>query len=294
MEENLYINYNGNFFQKNEPVLLVNNRAFRYGDGLFDTIRVVDGHPSFLNRHLSRLQDGMIFLKMKIHPLLNEINFENEIIKTLEKNGIKDGGRIRISVFRNAGGLYAPETHDVSFIIESSPLENNYYEINKKGLNIDVFDEQKKPLNKISTIKTSCCLPLVLAGIFKKEKNLDDCIIINEMGSISEATSSNIFIVYNGVFYTPSLNQGCIPGIMRQVIIEMLRRGGTEVQECPLSPSALLRADEVFFTNVIKGVQWVGSYKQKRYFSNVSKNLVEKLNARIKEPLPVQTFRVGN
>lgn len=283
MSENLYINYNGNIFPSGEPVLSVSNRVFRYGDGLFDTIRVMDGQPLFLARHMQRLLDGMKFMKMNIPASFNQIFFEQEINKVLDKNNLKEGARVRIAVFRNDGGLYSPLSNDVSFIIEANPLENNFYEINKKGLNIDVFDEQKKSLNKISAIKTSSCLPLVLAGIFRQEKNLDDCIILNEMGSIAEATSSNIFIVYNGVFYTPSLNQGCIPGIMRQFIIEMLRKGGTEVQECPLSPSALLRADEVFLTNVVHGIQWVSAYKQKRYFSNVSRSLVEKLNQRVRD-----------
>lgn len=286
MQENLYISYNGNLRSSGEPVLLVNNRGFRYGDGLFDTIRVMEGQPLFLSRHLQRLLEGMKFLKMNIPGSFNETFFEQEISKVLNKNNLREGARVRIAVFRNDGGLYSPLSNDVSFIIEANPLENNFYEINKKGLNIDVFDEQKKSLNKISAIKTSSCLPLVLAGIFRQEKNLDDCIILNEMGSIAEATSSNIFIVYNGVFYTPSLNQGCVPGVMRQFIIEMLRKGGTEVQECPLSPSALLRADEVFLTNVIHGIQWVSAYKQKRYFSNVSKSLVEKLNLKMKTPSP--------
>lgn len=286
MQDNLYISYNGTIHSLEEPVLSVNNRAFRYGDGLFDTIRVMDGQPLFLGRHTQRLLESMRFMKMNVPSSFNEMFFEQEINKVLDKNNLKEGARVRIAVFRNDGGLYSPVSNNVSFIIEAGALENNFYEINKKGLNIDVFDEQKKSLNKISAIKTSSCLPLVLAGIFRQEKNLDDCILLNEMGSIAEATSSNIFIVYNGVFYTPSLNQGCIPGIMRQFIIEVLRKGGTEVQECPLSPSALLRADEVFLTNVIHGVQWVSAYKQKRYFSNVSKTLVEKINQRVKSPSP--------
>lgn len=278
-----YINYNGNLLPANQPLLSVSNRAFRYGDGLFETIRTIDGQPLFMSSHFQRLCDGMKFLKMNIQASFSVSRFENEIKHLLEENNLKDGARIRISVFRNDGGLYSPQTNDVSYIIEATPVECNFYDFNKKGLIIDVFEEQKKTLNKISSIKTSSCIPLILAGIYKKEKNLDECIILNETGTISEATSSNIFIVYNGVFYTPSLNQGCIPGVMRQFLIEMLRKSGTEVQECPLSPSALLRADEIFLTNVISGIQWVSAYRQKRYFNNMAKSLIEKLNAKISE-----------
>lgn len=288
MEENLHINFNGDILPEGNPVLKVSNRGFRYGDGLFETIRVMDGRVFFLSRHIQRLIEGMKFLKMNIPQSFNEVYFDQEIFKVFKKNNLKESARIRVSVFRDSGGFYSPESNEVSFVIEATPLESNYYEINRKGLNIDVFEEQKKSLNKISTVKTSSALPLVLAGIFRKEKNLDECIILNEMGSISEAISSNIFIVYNGVFYTPSLNQGCIPGIMRQFLIELLRKGGTEVQECPLSPSALLRADEIFLTNVINGIQWVSAYKQKRYFSNVSKSLVEKLNQNLKSISPAE------
>lgn len=282
MSEGLHINFNGSLVSSAEPVLPIHNRGFRYGDGLFETLRVMDGQPLFLNRHCQRLLEGMRFMKMNIPVSFNEVFFEQEVNKVLMKNEMSGGARARLTVFRNDGGLYSPETNDVSYVIETIPIESNAYELNKKGLNVDVFDEQKKSLNKISSIKASSCLPLVLAGIFKNEKNLDDCIILNEIGSIAEATSSNIFIAHNGVFYTPSLNQGLIPGVMRQFLIEMLRKSGTEVQECPLSPSALLRADEVFLTNVIHGVQWVAAYKQKRYFSNISKSLVDKLNQAVK------------
>jgi 4-amino-4-deoxychorismate lyase len=153
--------------------------------------------------------------------------------------------------------------------------------LNEKGWQIDIFEDHRKTLNKLSSLKSTNSLPYILAGIYKKEKKLDECIILNELGNISEAITSNIFIVYNGVFYTPSLNKGCIGGIMRKVIIDMVKEGGREVQECPLNPNALLRADEVFLTNSINGIRWVNAYRMKRYFNKASKLLVEQLNDRI-------------
>lgn len=273
-----YINLNGAYYDINTPVLHAGNRAFCYGDGLFETIRVIDGKPCFLNLHFERLTEGMRFLKMNIPLNFSATYLEKEITSLLDKNNIKGSARVRVSVYRENGGFYTPFSGEISFLLETKYIEQNYYSLNARGLSIDIYEEQKKHSNKLNTIKSANALIYVLAGIWKKEKGMDDCILLNETGNIAEATNSNVFVVFNGVFYTPSINQGCIPGVMRQNIISILKKQGSEVQECPLNPSALLRADEVFFTNVINGIQWVGAYKMKRYFNNACRVLVESLN----------------
>ena len=257
------------------------NRSYRYGDGLFETIRVTNGKVNFLDQHLSRLKQGMAMLKLNTPVTFANGELEELIRELLHKNGIEKGGRIRLSVFRQGAGTYAPETNDTSFLIEAVPLVENEYELNINGRVVDLFEEQRKPINLFSTLKSANSLIYVLAGVDKKSRQLDDVLILNELANLCEATSSNLFISFNNVLYTPSVSQGCIPGIMREVIIDLARQNKIEVQECPLSPEVLLRSDEVFLTNAIRGIEWVMSYRNKRYFNKISKVLVEKLNEKV-------------
>ena len=205
-------------------------------------------------------------------------NLLDEVDKLIDANNITEGARLRITVVRNPGGYYTPETNLSSFIIEAIHLPNNRYELNETGLTIDLYEKHRKTINELSSLKSTNCLTYILAGQYKKAKGFDDCVLLNELGSIAECVSSNLFVAYNGVLYTPSLNQGIIPGIIRQKIIEVCKEISMEVQECPLSPQVLHRADEVFLTSAISGVKWVGAYRGKRYFNKVSKILTEKLN----------------
>jgi branched-chain amino acid aminotransferase len=273
------INYNGNLIDESQPLFDINNRGFRYGDALFETIRISDGKPCFFQSHFDRLSGGMQLLEMRLNlsaeQLLDEVN------KLIASNNITQGARLRITVVRNAGGYYTPETNLSSFVIEAVPLDNNRYGLNENGLTIDLYEKHRKTINELSALKSTNCLTYILAGQYKEAKGYDDVVLLNELGSIAECVSSNLFVGYNGVLYTPSLNQGIVPGVMRQQIIELCREIGIEVQECPLSPQVLHRADEVFLTNAISGLKWVGAYRSKRYFNKVSKMLTEKLNGKV-------------
>ena len=273
-----FINYNGNIQSSDQPVFTINNRAFRYGDALFETIRVINGRPHFLSDHMERLLEGMAALMMEVPDYFSVDFFTDQINDLLKKADITQGGRLRLTVFRKNGGFYTPETNEVNWVIEAMPLEDNLFVLNKDGYNIDLYEDHRKPIHKLSGVKSNNCLTYVLAGLYKKEKRLDECVLMNELGSISECISSNIFVAYNGVLYTPSVNQGIIPGVMRKKIIELAHQNKIEVQECPLNPQVLLRADELFLTNSINGIRWVGAYRSKRYFNKVSKFLTEKLN----------------
>ena len=273
-----FVNLDGKLLEAKNPVIGLDNRSFRYGDCVFESLRGMHGKCCFAVDHYARLINGMKALKMAVPQSFTANFFEQSINQLLEHNGHKEGSRIRFSVFRNSEGYYRPHSNQVSYSVESVALPNNMYAMNEKGLRIDIFDEYKKPLNKFSSLKTANSLPFVLAGIYASERELDDCILLNEQGGIAEATSSNIFIIYNGVFYTPSVNQGCIEGIMRSKIIQFAQRKNIGIQECTLGPSALIRADEVFLTNSITGIRWVGSYRQKRYFKKISDIILEEIN----------------
>jgi branched-subunit amino acid aminotransferase/4-amino-4-deoxychorismate lyase len=274
-----YICFNGEFLLHENPVLSVNNRAFRYGDGLFESIHACGTEAQLLDLHLDRLRQSMSRVKMIVPAFLRTENVSRLITKLLNKNRIFVGARVRLTVFRNHGGLYAPEDNNVSFILESIPLDMDHYALNPHGYNVDVFNDMPKPTHPLSWLKSTSALLYVLAGIYKKENRLDDCILVNEKGHLVESGSSNLFLLKNGVIFTPGLEEGCLPGIMRQVLISLLKRGGYKYSEIiPLSVSDLLEADEVFLTNAIAGIRWVMAFQKKRYYKDISQKLLQEIN----------------
>jgi branched-subunit amino acid aminotransferase/4-amino-4-deoxychorismate lyase len=273
-----FINHNGVFVVADLPVVKVNNRAFCYGDGLFETIRIANYKPRFLKEHLQRLYTGMRVLKMQKNPLFNELFFEHAILELAQKNGVLSDGRVRLTVYRNDGGYYAPNDNSVSFVLEVSAIEDIGYALNTKGYTVDLFTEMKKPQSALSSIKSANSIIYVVAGVYKNAHALDDCILVNDKGSITEAISSNIFAVKNGVLYTSPVDDGCVDGVMRKKIIEIAEANRIAVYELSIMQSVLLGADELFLTNAINGIRWVVAYKQKRYFNTTSRKLTDKLN----------------
>lgn len=273
-----YINLNGAIIPGDQPVVTAQNRSFRYGDALFESIRITNSKPQFLKEHLQRLFTGMKILKMDMHPSFGETFFEESILELAKQNSIISDGRVRITVYRNNGGYYTPEDNSTSYLIEVLPLAETGYVLNPKGYTIDLFNDFKKQQNALSSIKSANSIIYVLAGIYKNQQKLDDCIILNDKSHIIESISSNIFAVKNGVLYTPPVIDGCVDGVMRKKIIEISQANRIAVYEISIMQSVLLGADELFFTNAIRGISWVVAYKQKRYFNNTSKKLIEKLN----------------
>ena len=277
MSTQLYINYNGFLYEEDENIFNAKNRGFRYGDALFETIRVVDGQPRYLEDHFMRLKKGMSILKMRSANIsFNDL--KEQILKLIEKNRLKKGGRVRLTVFRSGDGLYTPKNESKSYVIEAKPFKDNHYVLNEKGLSIDVYNDLRRYRNVLSQIKTTNNIPQVLAGIYKEESGLDECIILNDQGRIAEALSSNIFLYKNNNLYTPSIDEGCMDGVMRKQVLKMAKDLNINVFEGMLNGSMLLQADEMFLTNAIRGIQWVGSYRQKRYFNKATKNIIEYLN----------------
>lgn len=273
-----FIHHNGVISAASSSAVTITNRSFRYGDGLFESIRIASNRPQFLKEHLKRLHAGMQVLKMNMHPLLNEAFLEASIIELSLKNNIGPGGRVRLTVYRNEGGLYTPDTNEVSYFIETEPLEDINYVLNSKGFTIDLYSEFKKQLHVLSNIKSANSILYVMASINRKQLGLDECLILNDKYCIIEGISSNIFAVKNGVLYTPPVADGCVDGVMRRKIIEIAQANRIAVYEISIMQNVLLGADELFLTNAVHGIRWIVAYKQKRYFNNTSKKLIEKLN----------------
>jgi len=274
-----YIWFNGDMINHDTPILGASNRSFLYGDGVFETIHAYGTLGRNLNLHLSRLRRGMNILNIEIPAYLDESMLSKEITRLLNKNRLFGSARVRLTVYRNDGGKYLPEKNSAGIILEAEPLDPKMYEMNSKGYIIDVYQDIKKPINPLSSIKSCNSLHYILAGIFQKNNNVNDCLLINEYGRVAEAISSNVFIVKDDSIYTPSIAEGCVPGIMREVVINVAPKLGLQVNNQVAIPvQKLLDCDEIFLTNTITGIRWVAAFRQQRYFNKVSRLLTDAVN----------------
>ncbi len=237
-----------------------------------------NGKAMFIADHVKRIKLGMTTLRMNVPAEFTSANIELLIAELIKQNEIRGDARIRLTVFRNEGGRYTPETNDISFLIESETLESKGYTLNQKGLWVDVYAEIKKPINKISNIKTGSSLLYVMAGLTKLSLRLDECLLINDNGNIIESISSNVFVIRNGVLYTSPVADGCVDGVMRKQVLEIAKQHKILVFEQPLTVHTLTNGDELFLTNAIKGIQWVGQFKNKFFTNRSAVFFTEKLN----------------
>ncbi len=275
-----FVNNNGEVLSGDSYTIRAGSRAHLYGDGIFESIRIMDGKAINLEIHHGRMMEGAKKLKMRVPSYYDQAFFEEKIDELIQKTGILNGGKCRISIDRSIGGTYAPESNEVEYLIEVYPIENNHYKLNPKGKEVDVYTEYKKQNNALANYKTKNGLVYVLAAISAKEKGLDDYLITNTNNSIIESSSSNLFVVSNGVLYTPGLEEGCLAGTMRMQVINLALKNGIKVYECNILPQNLLVADEIFLTNAISGITWVSGYRTKRYFNTMARKLMDLLNER--------------
>jgi len=256
------LNFNGKLIAKAAFNLDYNNRGFTYGDAVFDTSKFISNEIQFLEDHYFRLMASMRMLRMEIPLSFSLSFFEEEIKKTIKASNLSDKARIKFTVFRNSGGLYTPETNKISYLIEANPLLQN----NKETYTIDVFKDYKVNSDLLSTIKTNNRIINILSSIYAKENNLDSCILINENKKIVETNNANIFLIFGNKISTPPLSDGCIKGILRKKVIESIQNYGEFIlEEKSISPFDLQKADSVFVTNSIIGIQTVTNYRKKEY-----------------------------
>ncbi|MBK9542485.1 MAG: aminotransferase class IV family protein [Bacteroidetes bacterium] len=277
MQQATYINFNGNIVDSSQPIFTSANRAFRYGDAVFETIRLMNGEILFFEQHLQRLKKSMSLLGMLPHDDLTFHNLYLSIRHLDQVNQLKGHGRIRLEVFRNDGGLYTPQSNHVSYIIEVTPLALRHYKLNDTGLKIELYTDIKKPVSALSNLKSSNALYYVMAGLYKRQHNFGDCLVLNTDGRIAEAISSNIFLVKGNTLITPSLEEACVAGIMRESIIRMMKEREMPVIETGIEVEDMLKADEIFLTDVIHGIRWVSAFRHKRYFNSSSRQLLKEI-----------------
>ncbi len=264
------VNFNGELLFKENVSLTTDNRGFKYGDGIFETIKVINKKIIFWEDHYFRLMASMRMLRMKI-PMEFTLEFlQEEILKTIAVSDTGSSYRVRLNVFRKDGGFYTPTTNEVSYLIDVS-LDSF---TTKETYEIDVFKDFYNYSGLLSTIKTNNRLINTLASIYAKENDLDNCVLVNERKGAVEVTNGNLFILKGFTVKTPSLSEGCIKGIVRAKVIEILNKNKEyTIEETTISPFEIQKADEVFITNAIMGIQPVTKYKKKKFKTDLGKKL---------------------
>jgi len=278
-----FILFNGQFASVENPVLHYSNRGFNYGDGVFETIRVINNEILFWEDHYFRLMSSMRIMRMEIPQKFSPEHLEQETKSLIKKNNLSDKpARVKINVFRKNGGFYTPDKRDVDYVISVSEIDNAFYQLpQQKNYQVELFKDHYILSGLLSTVKSTNKVVNVLAGIYAEENDYDNCLLINEAKSVVEAINGNIFLVKGQNVKTPPLSDGCINGILRKQVIEIINNNNElELDESSVSPFELQKADEFFITNIIKGIIPITRYRKKEYDRSICQKILGQLNAK--------------
>ncbi len=254
-----YININGQLIKETAAAVPYNNRAFRFGYGLFETMLIRGGVIQLKEYHWDRLFSGVKELGLVMPEIMDRNWIESEVIKTVKKNKLTKFCRVRLQVYAGRGGLYDGHSMWSEFIIEAIPEKQDITELNDKGVTMLISKGIVKSNDTLSHLKSNNALVYSIAARQAEEGNCDDAFVCNASGNILESTIANVFWIKDGNLYTPPLSEGCIAGVMRRYLMEQLPILGIDVVEKPLTLSELKAAEAVFLTNAIRKIKWVSS-----------------------------------
>ena len=272
------INFNGTLLSQDANIL-TQNRAFLYGDGVFETVKIINNKILFLEDHYFRLMSSMRVVRMEIPMNFTMEYLEEQILSVVNATALSASSRARITVYRNDGGYYLPLNNTVSFLIHAVALENLLYSIEKKQYEVDLYKDFYITKQLLSSIKSTNKIINITGSIFADENGLDNCLLLNDSKNVVEALQGNIFMLLGTKLITPPVSEGCLNGVMRKQILNLAKKiENIEVVEEVISPFDLQKADELFITNVIKGIQPITQYRKKSFVTIVSNQLLEKLN----------------
>jgi len=272
------INYNGEILSS-DTTLSITNRGFLYGDGVFESLKIVKNKILFFEDHYFRLMASMRIVRMKIPNNFTLEYLEEQVLNLAKANNCENSARVRLTVFRNDGGFYLPHTRTISFLIQVSSLNKTQYSFSDAIYEVDLYKDFYITKQLLSTIKTTNKMINITGSIFADENDLQNCLLLNNEKNVVEALNGNLFMLIGNKLITPSIEDGCMNGIMRKQVLQVARNiEDIEVLEQSISPFDLQKAEELFITNVIIGIQPITKYRKKEYKSNLSKTLVEKIN----------------
>ncbi|RXG26957.1 aminotransferase class IV [Leeuwenhoekiella palythoae] len=274
------INFNGTLTET--PQFSAHNRGMLYGDAVFETIRYSGGKLFFWEDHYFRLMASMRILRMEIPMGFTLEDLQDELLKVVEAENLKDqAASLRLTVTRNEGGKYLPEDNNVSFYIFAKELKDPFFTLTEDHYEVELYKDHYVNADLLSTLKTANKIIHVTGSIFAKENDYANCLLLNTNKSVVEALNGNLFLVKGSTIKTPPLEEGCLRGIIRKQLIEIIAKlDEFTIEEAAISPFELQKADELFITNAIVGIQPISKYRKKTYTNTVAKNLLGKLNAK--------------
>jgi branched-chain amino acid aminotransferase len=278
------INFNGELLSEQQAKLSVFNRGLAYGDALFETLKTLNGKILFWEDHYFRLMASMRILRMEIPMAFTPEFLESQILELLpQQESNSNSYRVKFTVFRKEGGFYAPLTNDVSYFITAQALDADLYLLNSSTYKVELFKDFYVTPGLLSTLKTNNKVLNVLGSVYAKENKYQNCLLLNTNKNIVEALNGNLFLVKGNTIKTPPLEDGCLKGIMRKQVIEIIKKiPDYEFEETSISPFELQKADELFVTNVIQGLQPITAYRKKTFKTTVSQNILAKLNMMVR------------
>ena len=270
------INFNGKITNLSDQ--LINNRAFLYGDAVFETLIIFNDKILFWEDHYFRLMSSMRIIRLDIPDKYTPEFFKENIIKIHNSISQTRNSRIRINIFRFSGGKYKPKKNTPSFIISCESINYNTYELNKGHYEVDLYKDYYLDNQLISSIKTNNKIINVVASIYASENGFDNCILLNKDKLVSEFINSNLFIIKDEKIYTPTLKSGCLNGVLRKNLFKILSSSSFELCEQDLSTFDITQSDEIFGTNIAQGIFSVTKFRKKDYDCSKTKKIITMLN----------------
>jgi len=271
----MYVNLNGRILQEEEAHISPSNRSFRYGDGCFETMKMLDGKIILQELHLQRLFYSLLSLQFEIPKQFTSHSVIENIYATAKGNRLSNA-RVRLTMFRGDGGLYDVANLHPNFLIQVYPLENITPTLNSNGLVVGIYKDAIKAADNFSSIKSNNFLPYTQAALWAKTQRLNDAILLNQYSTVADATIANVFVVTNGVIQTPPLSDGPIDGVMRRYLLRQLQQDGYSVKQQSIPVEDLLNSSEVFFTNAIQGIRWVRQIEKSNFTCDLTAQLYNK------------------
>ncbi len=250
------------------------SRGFRYGAGLFETIRFEKEKAPLWSGHMDRLLQSIRQLGWQLPALFTTDRLFQDVLRLIQKNKIPSSARVRITVSNGHGGLFDGDGK-LSWLIEAWPLDPARKEFNSNGWVIGLYEDARKSSDALSELKSTSALIYAQAAQYAKQQKWNDALVLNNDRCIADSCIANLFLVKDDKLITTDRGQGAVNGVMQTWLLERVA-DTMEVQRRPILPEDLLQADEVFLTNALFGIRWVGAYQDKRYGQSMAARLYQR------------------
>ncbi len=264
------------------------DRGLQYGDGVFETLRAEDGRAFFLDAHLARLRSGLATLRIEspdacdlaregVRAVLGELGTDTATIKITVTRGVGPAGP-------GVGGDYRASTIVTGRVDTAARPER------MSAIVSGVVRNERSPLTRVKSLNY---LEMVLARAEAADAGADEAIVLNTAGRVAEASAANVFAELDGRLVTPSVDDGCLPGVVRAEVLRLARADGIDCVEGRLGAGDLRRAEEAFLTNSRIGVTALTVLDGQPVGDGEAGRLTERLRAEFRESELLSATPVG-